>query len=40
MRRWYIAAGKSDMILEGTSGAIDVTKWMFLVDLPVSKKEG
>ena len=28
------------MILEGATGAIDVTNWMFVVDLPVSKKEG
>ena len=34
------AAGKVDMILEGATGAIDVTNWTFLVDLLVSKKEG
>ena len=28
------------MILEGATGAIDVTNRMFLVDLPVSKEEG
>ena len=34
------AAGKLDMILEGATGAINVTNWMLLVDLPVPKKEG
>ena len=28
------------MIQEEATGAIDVPNWMFLVDLPVSKKEG